>query len=771
MKKFTIILMLALMVSVAVARVKLPFHNVQVKDEDGRNVTTISSVEIYAPDTTTNAVIYSDRALQNVITIPMTTGSTNTTLSNGNFFWYGPDGYDFSITDGSNIMTNAGHLTRTASGNQMTFPSYLTAISSTTYSDAQSATWGTGGDVVNQWINSASALRWTPSADGSAFDIGVSGTTENMDFNVFVGTALGLKLNEGAATLIIDGLTTSINTSSNFNTNINTGTSTGAVTIGSSTAGAITIDSTSTATFNSDAAFAITTSDGSADITVDATAGSVIIDGGEAVADAVIIRATGAAGGIDITSLADIDITTTGTAGEDISLTNRGGSINLSATEAIADATTIESTAGGVDITAAATFDIDITATGGRIIATASEDVQNTVHIEANGGVLESINIYSNQGTGASATTEHDASVQLQSDDGGISLYTTGNVTDAVRIETNGGANETITINNLQGTSAAAVTIAANAAGGDVNIDSVLGRIEIEAEENVANAVFIIADGDTLSTIKVLNDTGTSATDAAASIQITSDLGGIELLSSLAAANQIRLNAAGTVAGDAVVLETTDGGIKLNADGGTNGDITLDAASVISLTAADVAGIVTNVGTFEHKGIFFNFSAGIVSASEMFVYPGQGLLCVGLTAGAAEIGTTEGFVGSDTETDFIRFMITMPDDWVDTGTQADVILTFDIDEQAAEECNIDFRMFEYDGAANTSAIITDTIVAADDGVRAFKGLVTNSAGIGNEADLKPGSVYIIELTGNAAADDFDIYGMKMVYRVGLQPSE
>ncbi len=768
MKKFTIILMLALMVSVASAR--LPFHNVQVKDEDGRKVTTITSVEIYAPDTTTNAVIYSDRALQNVITIPMTTSSTNSTLSNGNFFWYGPDGYDFSITDGSNIMTNAGHLTRTASGNQMTFPSYLTAISSTTYSDAQSATWGTGGDVVNQWINSASALRWTPSADGSAFDIGVSGTTANMDFNVYVGTALGLKIDEGVPSFIWDGGAASINTNSNFTTNINTGTSTGAVNIGSSTSGAITVDSTSTATMNSDGAFAITTSDGSADITVDATAGSVIIDGGEAVADAVIIRATGAAGGIDITSLADIDITTTGTAGEDISITNTGGSIVVTATEAIADAIGLIST-GGVDITAAATFDIDVTATGGRIIATASEDVQNTVHIEANGGVLESINIYSNQGTGASATTEHDASVQLQSDDGGISLYTTGNVTDAVRIETNGGANETITINNLQGTSAAAVTIAANAAGGDVNIDSVLGRIEIEAEENVANAVFIIADGDTLSTIKVLNDTGTSATDAAASIQITSDLGGIEMLSSLAAANQIRLNAAGTVAGNAVVLETTDGGIQLNADGAANGDITLDAADVISLTAGDVAGIVTNVGTFEHKGIFFNFSAGIVSASEMIVYPGQGLLCVGLTAGAAEIGTTEGFVGSDTETDFIRFMITMPDDWVDTGTQADVILTFDIDEQATEQVDIDFRMFEYDGAANTTAIITDTIVAADDGARAFKGLVTNSAGIGNEADLKPGSVYIIELTGVAAGDDYDIYGMKMVYRVGLQPSE
>ena len=155
----------------------------------------------------------------------------------------------------------------------------------------------------------------------------------------------------------------------------------------------------------------------------------------------------------------------------------------------------------------------------------------------------------------------------------------------------------------------------------------------------------------------------------------------------------------------------------------------------------------------------------------MIVTPGQGLLCVGLSAGAAEIGATEGFLESDDQADRIRFMFTMPDDWVDTGTQADVILTFDIDEQAAEEVNINFNLYEYDGAANTTAIITDTLAVANDGARGLKSLVTNSAGIGNEADLKPGSVYIVVLDSVADADDYNIYGMKMLYRVGLQPSE
>lgn len=798
-KKLFILIVMAVLACSVTAR-SLRQHQVFIVDEFGDAVTNIDSITIFDAGTSTQSTIFSDRAGDISVTNPVTTSSTNSTFdqSLGLIRWF-QAAADFKITvleSGASKTLTLDNLNESNTRFAF-FANYIGALSSFNIGDDNDLNFGTDTDVVGTWENANNILSWIPAVDGVAFDIGDSGTTANMDFNVYVGTALGLKIDEGVPSFTWDGGAANINASSNFATNINTGTSTGAIAIGSSTAGAITVDTTSTITINSDAQTSITTTDGSADILIDASAGSVIIRGTEAVADAIVIDADTALGGIDITSNADIDITTTGTAGEDISITNTGGSviiiategitdaivlnastavggiditsnadiditttgaagedisitntggsINLSATEAIADATTIDSTAGGVDISCAATFDIDITATGGRVIITGNEAVDDAVTLTATGAA------------------------------GGIDITSLGDID----ITTTGAAGEDIAITNTGGSIsisateavADALTISTTAAGGDLNLDSVLGRIEIEAEEDVADAIFIIADGGTTTTMKLLNDTGTSATDAAASIQITSDLGGIEMLSSLAAANQIRLNAAGTVAGFAVVLETTDGGIQLNADGAANGDITVDAADVLSLIAGDAAGLVTTVGGFEHKGIFYNFSAGIVSASEMIVEPGQGLLCVGLTAGAAEIGSTEGFVGSDTETDFIRFMITMPDDWVDTGTQADVILTFDIDEQAAEECNIDFRMFEYDGAANTTAILTDTIVAADDGTRAFKPLVTNSAGIGNEADLKPGSVYIIELTGNAGADDFDIYGMKMVYRVGLQPSE
>lgn len=42
-----------------------------------------------------------------------------------------------------------------------------------------------------------------------------------------------------------------------------------------------------------------------------------------------------------------------------------------------------------------------------------------------------------------------------------------------------------------------------------------------------------------------------------------------------------------TVAGVALQLETTDGGVTVNADGAANGDITIDAADVLTLTADD----------------------------------------------------------------------------------------------------------------------------------------------------------------------------------------
>ena len=53
-------------------------------------------------------------------------------------------------------------------------------------------------------------------------------------------------------------------------------------------------------------------------------------------------------------------------------------------------------------------------------------------------------------------------------------------------------------------------------------------------------------------------------------------------------ATLLKLEAATTVAGTALQLETTDGGIHLNADGASNGDLILDAADIMTLTSVDL---------------------------------------------------------------------------------------------------------------------------------------------------------------------------------------
>ncbi|MCK5644432.1 MAG: hypothetical protein KAJ19_26770, partial [Gammaproteobacteria bacterium] len=312
------------------------FHEIQIVDENGVDVTDITNLFIYLAGTTTDATIYSDKNRQNTITIPMTEASTNTTLIDGRVHWWGPDLYDFSMTNGDAVgpRTNSGHRDRSSNEGTIQFPSYLQSISSTSYTDAQTITMGTGADWVFQGGNVAAQLSFTPAADDSTVNFGVSGTALNTNFNVFVGTALGFKLSSSGAThsMTYDGGIVNLNASSNFAVNICSGTSTGATTIGNSAGGAIALDTDTGITVNADDSFALTVSAGTiglaatgGDITIDGVDSSVIIRGTEAASDAVLIDAD--AGSIDIDSADNI----TADAADDISLTTTDGPITLTA--------------------------------------------------------------------------------------------------------------------------------------------------------------------------------------------------------------------------------------------------------------------------------------------------------------------------------------------------------------------------------------------------------------------------------------------------------
>ncbi len=314
--------------------------------------------------------------------------------------------------------------------------------------------------------------------------------------------------------------------------------------IGTSGAGAISLTST-----GGDATFA------SADASVNITAA-------EADAAAIVIDASNGAGGIDMDcGTAGFDLTVTAgdltlqnTTAKDIILDATAGRVLITGSESAADAIILTADGANGEIAiSAAVGGVDIDGVLGAVTINTTKNSGNAIHIEENGGTSAGINIYANQGIGASATTEDDASIQLHSDDGGIGLYTTGDVADAIRIETNGGVDEFITINNLQGTGADAITIKANAAAGNVNIQSVLGSILIKAEENAVDAILIQVDGVNATTMRLIASTGISVTEDAAAITINAAAGGINIQS------------------DA----NLDDAIVIRVDGGTTSEMTI----------------------------------------------------------------------------------------------------------------------------------------------------------------------------------------------------
>jgi len=511
MKRLTayILILTLLMLGMASAsNTGLVYHEVQVVDEVGKKVTDISSVEIYAPDTTTDATIYMDAALQNAITLPMTTSSTNTTLSNGYFCWWGADGWDFSITDGTNISTNANHRTRSSSEGTLVFPSYLTSITTSQYLDAESITMGTSSDWVINAGTTDDLLTFTPATDGAVFRIGLSAGTKSADFQVYTASGVGLLIDEGANTLGITGLTTSINASSNYDTNINTGTSTGAVTIGSSTSGALVIDTTSTIGVTADDSYTLGVTAGTVgiaatggDITIDATDKSVIIRGTEEASDAVLITADGTAGGVHIDSgTGDITLDS----GDDIFLeanTGTGDVISIINTKGTSTSAIVgTATVGGIDLDSALSTHItsseetgdaiyihasgtaggvDITSGTGDIVLTSTDDIVLT-NATAAGDMIQLLN------TAGTSVTEDSGAIQITATAGAVIIQSDADLDDCIQIRADGGTTSEILIHNDQGSAADAIQILADAGGITLTADGAsAGDILIDAEDDI----------------------------------------------------------------------------------------------------------------------------------------------------------------------------------------------------------------------------------------------------------------------------------------------
>jgi len=191
---------------------------------------------------------------------------------------------------------------------------------------------------------------------GQAFTMGIDNSTANDDFvisdNATLGTNNRVSIDGTSGVVTLgSGLTvtgtTLINNSNNANSSINTGTSTGTVGIGNSLAGAVTVTSSSTiglvGTTEVNASNNANTS-----INTGTSTGTVSI--GNALAGAITADT---AAGISLDGATASNFTVTG-ASADLTLSSAGGSVNVTATEAVSDAIVINASdaAGGVQLRA-----------------------------------------------------------------------------------------------------------------------------------------------------------------------------------------------------------------------------------------------------------------------------------------------------------------------------------------------------------------------------------------------------------------------------------
>lgn len=373
-------------------------------------------------------------------------------------------------------------------------------------------------------------------------------------------------------------------------------------------------DMLSTGTFSIDGTGASNVATASGDLTVSSGTGSVVVDGGEAAADAVQLIASNAAGGITVaagtggysigsadTAIQTINAWTGGTGAKTATLGSTASSSSM----------TLQAGTGATTFTAGGIFDVN--ATGAVTV-----DTSAGVAIEA--ATASTFNVT----TGAltlSTTTSGDLTISTTTA-GDILLSGAAEIdlTAAGLIDVNAGANLDIDVTgtydmlasstfSIDGTGASNVTTAS----GDLTVSSGTGSVIVTAGEAVADAVQITASnagggvdinaGATTGTVTI--DGGGACTITTAGINLAAGSSEIDLTTTGA----VDINsAAGTwdssagiafeaatastfnVTTGALTLSTTTSG-NLTLSTMTAGDILLSGAAEIDLTATTVVDI------------------------------------------------------------------------------------------------------------------------------------------------------------------------------------
>ena len=314
------------------------------------------------------------------------------------------------------------------------------------------------------------------------------------------------------------------------------------------------------------------------DLTLQSAGGSVNVLASEAIADAIVVNAS--SGGFEIDGILASHVTVTGAA-QDLLLSSSGGSVNVTASEAISDAISITATGagGGIQIgqtaTTASVAIANITPTVSRT-TTINGAIVNTAHTD-----LVSI---ADGGVSTSGSAEKEVTIATGATAVGLTLVSiaTGNISAAgnttLNLATgNAPAGTTQAISLGTGTGGGTKSISIGNADGLTTI-SELGIMDINTSGTAITVIGSTATGgavaiNSASTITSLapnfnvNNSGTGATT------IGSATGGTIILeSNTAAANAIQINA-----------HAATGGVLITAGTGAT-------AGNVSITPATLAG-------------------------------------------------------------------------------------------------------------------------------------------------------------------------------------
>lgn len=351
---------------------------------------------------------------------------------------------------------------------------------------------------------------------GEDLDLLASGSSVNVTATEDAAQAIYLRANGGTSETVqihadqgtgvasinilsdVGGVTVQSGLGSADAINLNASAAGGGIDIDSGTAGFI-VDTTGGISLDSAAASNFTAT-GAFDITVQSTAGSILINAGEAAADAINVDSTG---GLDVDVALQMNLTSSQAAVDAVRIfaSNAAGGLDL---DCGTGGATLDST-GAVSVQAAAASDfsvsgagIDLTlaSAGGRVVVNGEKAAADALRLlSAAGGLDVDVALQMSLVTSQNAA---DAMV-LNASAGGIDMTAAGAAGEDIDIVcTSGSVNITAgesAADSMVLTSNGMDVVVAGAAGRDIDVTNTGGSVNVTATENVSDAIVINASG------------------------------------------------------------------------------------------------------------------------------------------------------------------------------------------------------------------------------------------------------------------------------------